>query len=418
VMRRIRDSRSFVFCLADTAAVIVVGAAAQVGIPAIAVGVAAWSVAAVTFGLCDRRWWSVPRLLPLAALKTVAASFVISWLVVLISPSLAFPPGMLILPPAAFAFGLIMRAGWRIVELHRRRPVVVIDAVGEPRLKTWLAYYWPEWRILDVLDGRDPGAAERCTAVCSTEVACYVNGQAPPGAWGPVTPLSLDDLLERVSGRLLLDHADTVVPHWSRAGAAVKRLTDVCVAGAGLAALSPLMGILAALIKLDSRGPAIYRQERLGLDRRPFQMLKFRSMVDQAEEDTGPVWAQADDPRCTRIGRVLRPLHLDELPQLANVLRGDMSLVGPRPERPELAKDLLDTMPPYRKRLTVRPGITGWAQINQGYDQQMDDVYRKLEYDLFYVKRGNPLFDAAVLLRTIDAVIFGKPRRPAQRDLP
>jgi lipopolysaccharide/colanic/teichoic acid biosynthesis glycosyltransferase len=417
-MRRIRDSRPLWFCLADAAAVIVIGAALRVGIPAVAVAAAVWLIAAETFGLCDRRWWSVPRVLPFAALKTAAAAFVVCYLVVLLSPSLAFPPGMLVLPPAACACGLIVRAGWRAVAVRARKPVVVVDAADEPRLKTWLAYYWPEWRILEVLDGCDPSAAERCAAACSHEVACYVNGQAPPGAWGPVTPLSLDDLLERVSGRVLLDHADTVVPRWSRAGAAVKRLTDVCVAGAGLAALSPLMAILAALVKLDSRGPAIYHQQRLGLDCRPFQMLKFRSMVDQAEEDTGPVWAQANDPRCTRIGRVLRPLHLDELPQFVNVLRGEMSLVGPRPERPELVKDLLEAMPAYRKRLSVRPGITGWAQINQGYDQRMDDVYRKLEYDLYYIKRGSPLFDAAVLLRTIDAVIFGKPRRPAQRDLP
>jgi lipopolysaccharide/colanic/teichoic acid biosynthesis glycosyltransferase len=417
-MRRTRDSRPFVFCLADVAALTALGAIAQVAAPAVAVAVVAWLIAAEIFGLCDRRWWSVPRLLPVAALKTAAASFVVCWLVVLASPSLDFPPAMLMLPAGALVVGLIARGGWRAAAVRRRKPVVVIDAAGESRLRTWLAYYWPDWRILDVLDGRDPGAAERYAAACGHEVACYVNGQAPPGACGGVTPLSLDDLLERVSGRVPVTHADTVVPRWSRTGAAVKRLTDVTIAGAGLAALSPLMAILAVLVKLDSRGPAVYRQQRLGLDCRPFQMLKFRSMVDQAEEDTGPVWAQANDPRCTRVGRMLRPLHLDELPQLVNVLRGEMSLVGPRPERPELAQDLLNTMPVYRKRLAVRPGITGWAQINQGYDQQMDDVYRKLEYDLYYIKRGSPLFDVAVLLRTIDAVIFGKPRRPAQRDLP
>jgi len=309
---------------------------------------------------------------------------------------------------------------WRAVAVRRRKPVVVVDAVGEERLAAWLAYYWPEWEIVDLVDARDPAARpvrRLRLAQRGGTVAYYVNGQAVPFR-EDVRALPLDDLLERVSGRVLLEHGDSVTPPRQRAGAVLKRLTDMCVAAGGLVALAPLMAVLAALIKLESKGPVIYRQRRLGRGRRPFEMLKFRSMVDQAEQATGPVWARPNDPRCTPLGRLMRPLHLDELPQLVNVLRGEMSLVGPRPERPELAEDLLSSIPAYHRRLAVKPGVTGWAQINHGYDRGVDDVRRKLEYDLFYVKRLGPLFDAAILLRTADAVIFGKSRGRAQPWLP
>jgi len=405
-------------CLADVAALAAVGLALRAGAPAIAIAAATWLISAVTFGLCDRRWWPRPRLLPVIAAKTWAGSSVLCLLALAILPSSTAPTRMLALPLASAVVAIALRAAWHAGALRRRKPVVVVDAVGEARLQRWLAYYWPEWEIVSILDGSDPSAVERLAGARRAQVAYYLNGQAPPVGSGRLAPLPLDDLLERASGRVRVDCAGEVQPHWSRANGATKRAVDVCVAAAGLAVLSPLMAALAALIKLESRGPAIYRQRRLGLGCRPFQMLKFRSMVDQAEQETGPVWAQDDDPRCTPLGRILRPLHLDELPQLVNVLRGEMSLIGPRPERPELSEDLLQTMPAYRARLAVKPGITGWAQVNQGYDRGMDDVRRKLEYDLFYVRRGGLLFDAVILLRTIDAVIFGKPQRPAQHELP
>jgi lipopolysaccharide/colanic/teichoic acid biosynthesis glycosyltransferase len=405
-------------CLADVTALAAVGIALRAGLPAIAIAAATWPVSAVAFGLCDRRWWPRPHLLPLVAAKTWAGSSLLCLLALAILPSSIVPARTLALPLAGAVVAITLRALWRATAVRRRQPVLVVDAVGEARLKRWLAHYWPEWDIVGILDGSDPSAVKRLADARRAQVAYYLNGQQPPLGPGPLAPLPLDDLLEWTSGRVRVDCADEVKPRWARVDAATKRAVDICVAAVGLAVLSPLMTALAALIKLESRGPALYRQRRLGLGCRPFQMLKFRSMVDQAEQETGPVWAQDDDPRCTPLGRILRPLHLDELPQLVNVLRGEMSLIGPRPERPELSEDLLQTMPAYRGRLTVKPGITGWAQVNQGYDREMDDVRRKLEYDLFYVKRGGLLFDAAILLRTVDAVIFGKPRRAAQHELP
>lgn len=404
-------------CLVPATAI--AGAGALVGARPVAAATAAivWVLAAVAFRLVDCHWSAPPRRFYVAAGKTWAASSLLTWLIGI----RAFPatPGLIVvaLPLAAVAAAIVLRAASRAIAVRRRTRVVVVDAVGEKRLPAWIAYYWPEWEIVDFRDGRDLPAAEREAAAQAAAVACYLNGQSPAPR-GRLHRLSLDELLERMSGRVLLDHAERLTCGCGRGGAAIKRAVDLCAAAGGLAVLAPLLVVLAALIKLESKGPAIYRQRRLGLDCQPFRMLKFRSMADQAEQETGPVWATPNDPRCTRLGRLLRPLHLDELPQLVNVLRGEMSLVGPRPERPELAEDLLATMPVYRKRLSVKPGVTGWAQVNQGYDRALDDVRRKLEYDLFYVKRCGPLLDAGILLRTIDAVIFGKPRRPARPELP
>jgi lipopolysaccharide/colanic/teichoic acid biosynthesis glycosyltransferase len=392
-------------------------AAARLGAVSIGVGMAAWLLAAFTFGLCGHRWWGQPGLLRIAAAKTWAASSILCLLAVLLLPPSAASLPILALPLAAAVIGLTARLAWRAVVLRSRRPVLVVDAVGEPRLKPWVEHFWPEWRIVDVYQGRDFAAAERQAASRGADLAYYLNGEVPPSGFCRREPLPLDELLERVSGRVLLGHEDRVVPPSSPASTAAKRAIDVCAASAGLIALSPLMAVLAALIRLESEGPALYRQERVGQDGRPFRMLKFRSMVQGAEGDSGPVWAQDNDPRCTSIGRILRPLHLDELPQLLNVLRGEMSLVGPRPERLELTAKFAQAMPAYRQRLLVKPGVTGWAQINQGYDREIDDVRRKLEYDLYYVKHAGPLFDLTILLRTADVILFGKPPRPTKHDL-
>ena len=437
-----------VWYLAETAVMAAAGAAVGAGVPAVALTAAAWLAAGIAFGLYDRRWWTYPHLLPTAAARTWAASSGASWLAARLLALSAAPLTILVLPLAALGVAVALRMTWRAIAVRRRKHVVVVDAVGEERLAVWLAYYWPEWEMVDLVDARDAAArsfdpfgklpstllrASRGTPSVYPErsrgevegrparrgatVAYYVNGQAVP-LRGDVRALPLDDLLEQVSGRVLLEHGDSVSPPRSRGGTVLKRLTDVCVAAGGLVALAPLMAVLAALIKLESKGPVIYRQRRLGRGRRSFEMLKFRSMIEQAEQATGPVWARPNDPRCTPLGRLMRPLHLDELPQLVNVLRGEMSLVGPRPERPELAEDLLGTIPAYDRRLAVRPGVTGWAQVNQGYDRGVDDVRRKLEYDLFYVKHLGALFDAAILLRTADAVIFGKTRGRVQPWLP
>jgi len=186
-----------------------------------------------------------------------------------------------------------------------------------------------------------------------------------------------------------------------------KRLIDVSVSAALLVALSPALLIIAAIIRLSSRGPIIYSQTRLTEGGRVFRMLKFRSMQVDAERHTGPVWAQEEDPRVTRFGKILRLSHLDELPQLINVIRGDMSLIGPRPERPELAAELREQLPQFQSRLAVKGGITGLAQISSGYAADFQSYSEKLSFDLEYIKNRSLLLDLSIALRTVLVVILG-----------
>jgi len=162
------------------------------------------------------------------------------------------------------------------------------------------------------------------------------------------------------------------------------------------------------LIKLDSPGPVFFRQERVGEDGKVFTLWKFRSMRKDAERNTGPVWAKAQDSRVTRVGKYLRRTRLDEVPQLFNVLKGDMSLVGPRPERPNFVEELSKTIPFYYLRHSVKPGVTGWAQINYGYGNSVEDAVEKLQYDLFYIKNVSWALDLLVLLHTIKTVLVRK----------
>ncbi len=162
----------------------------------------------------------------------------------------------------------------------------------------------------------------------------------------------------------------------------------------------PLIALIAALVKLTSRGPAFYTQARVGKDGRIFTIYKVRTMIDNCESLTGPRWSMPGDPRVTPIGWLLRTTHLDELPQLLNVLRGDMSLIGPRPERPEFVPELERVLPAYQQRLLIRPGVTGLAQVQLPADTDLDSVYRKLTYDLFYIEHLSPWLDARLLLAT------------------
>jgi sugar transferase (PEP-CTERM system associated) len=171
---------------------------------------------------------------------------------------------------------------------------------------------------------------------------------------------------------------------------------------------SPVMLCVAVLIKLTSRGPALFRQQRVGKNDRLFTLYKFRSMVTDAEAHSGAVWAQRDDPRITHVGRWLRKLRLDELPQLFNVLRGEMSIVGPRPERPEFVTELEKRIPYYRHRHCIKPGITGWAQINHKYGDTIEDTVVKLEYDLYYIKNLAPALDAVIMLRTAKVMLLSR----------
>ncbi len=180
----------------------------------------------------------------------------------------------------------------------------------------------------------------------------------------------------------------------------LRRLFDASAAAILLVIAAPVILLAGLLIKLSSRGPMFYLQTRLGKDGRPFRMVKVRTMAADAERDSGPCWAATRDPRATRVGHILRRTHLDELPQLWNVLKGEMSLVGPRPERPEFVPRLAAQLPGYRERLRVLPGITGLAQVRLPADSDIDSVRRKLSYDLYYVRCRTALLDLRILLCT------------------
>jgi exopolysaccharide biosynthesis polyprenyl glycosylphosphotransferase len=187
----------------------------------------------------------------------------------------------------------------------------------------------------------------------------------------------------------------------------VKRSTDLILGIILLFASSPIFILAAAAIRLDTPGPVFFSQRRVGERRRIYRMYKFRSMVQDAEKLSGPVWAEENDPRITRVGKVLRRLRIDELPQLWNVFKGEMSFVGPRPERELFVEELEKIIPYYHERFLVKPGISGWAQVNYGYGASAQDAVEKLNYDLFYIKNMTILIDMLVLLKTIRVLVFG-----------
>lgn len=246
--------------------------------------------------------------------------------------------------------------------------------------------------------------------------------------------LPMDDLLQmRLHRGVAFDHLATVYeeytgkiaienlrPSWlifsqgfkkTRVLLVAKRALDIFVAGLGLLILSPIIGLVALAVRLTSKGPAFYHQERVGQGGRVFTVHKFRSMREDAEAGTGAVWAQSKDPRVTPIGNFLRRTRLDEIPQLWNVLVGDMSMVGPRPERPQFVTKLTEKIPFYGLRHSVRPGVTGWAQVRYTYGASIEDAMEKLQFDLFYIKHMTIAFDVFVLFSTVKTVIL---RRGAQ----
>ena len=192
---------------------------------------------------------------------------------------------------------------------------------------------------------------------------------------------------------------------------AVKRAFDLVCAVLLLVASAPIMLVTALLIKLESRGPVLYRQDRVGLNGASFDVAKFRSMRTDAEQDGQPRWATANDNRVTRVGRIIRRLRIDELPQLLNVFKGEMSLVGPRPERPFFVDQLTQQIPYFAVRHSVKPGVTGWAQVRYQYGATVEDAQEKLQYDLYYVKNHSLFLDLLILLETVGVVLTGKGAR-------
>jgi exopolysaccharide biosynthesis polyprenyl glycosylphosphotransferase len=221
----------------------------------------------------------------------------------------------------------------------------------------------------------------------------------------------MPDLYDKLSRRIPIQHID---PAWalnvlerlpSRLSLSFKRLVDLALAGVGLLVFAPLLPLVALAIRLDSPGPVFYRQIRSGRAGRPFAILKFRTMSTDAEKDGRARWATEDDPRITRVGRFLRKTRLDELPQLHNVLRGEMSIVGPRPERPEFIEQLEQDIPFYRTRLMVKPGLTGWAQIHYRYGNSVEDALIKLQYDFYYLRYWSLLLDLYIIFRTFGVAL-------------
>ncbi len=222
------------------------------------------------------------------------------------------------------------------------------------------------------------------------------------------------DLYEIISGQArtnqiygfpLIDIMPQLMPEWEKK---IKRLMDIGISFLILTFTLPVTLIVALAIKLDSKGPVFFLQERMGLNGKVFKVIKFRSMIDNAEAYSGPVWSTKDDPRITRVGRFIRKTRIDEIPQMINVLKGEMSLVGPRPERPYFVEKLAKEIPLYKRRLKVRPGVTGWAQVKHKYDETIEDVKTKLRYDLFYIENMSLRMDLKILFRTIFVVITGR----------
>jgi sugar transferase (PEP-CTERM system associated) len=310
-----------------------------------------------------------------------------------------------------------------IAKLRRRsdqrgfRLVGYVPAEGERELQA------PKGQLLD----RDRPLRALCTEHAIDEIVVAMDDRRSGFPMRELLECRLDGVeinevitfLERETGRLQLD---VLNPSWmifsegfqrGRVHAAFERAFDLLASSVLLAVSLPLIAIVALAIKIEDgwKGSVLYRQARVGQYGRQFQLLKFRSMAEAAESDGRARWAEVNDQRVTRVGAWIRKLRLDELPQLVNVLRGDMSLVGPRPERPEFVVDLEDSIPYYAERHNLKPGITGWAQLCYPYGSSEKDAREKLQYDLYYVKNHSLLFYLAILVQTVEVVVWGKGAR-------
>ncbi len=232
---------------------------------------------------------------------------------------------------------------------------------------------------------------------------CYERGIA-------ITPMPA--LFEQLTGKVPLAHfahnLEAVVAlqrRGTRIFEVTKRLTDLAIGLLGLLVMIVLLPVVALSLAIESPGPLFYRQRRVGVGGREFDLLKFRTMIRDAEKDGAPVWAQISDQRVTRVGWILRRVHLDEVPQAISLIKGEMSFIGPRPERPEFVRELERIIPLYRARHCVKPGITGWAQVNHGYVASIEDAFRKVQYDLFYIKHRSLWLETFILAKTLLLVL-------------
>jgi exopolysaccharide biosynthesis polyprenyl glycosylphosphotransferase len=256
--------------------------------------------------------------------------------------------------------------------------------------------------IKDVLIALDSSEHDKLLAVIASCNSHAVSLKIVPDLYDIISGQARTN---QIYGFPLIEIMPELMPPWEHA---IKRVIDIVFSFAVLFLGFPLWLLIVIAIKLDSKGPIFYMQERVGKEEKHFFIIKFRSMFKNAEHKSGPVWADKQDPRVTRVGKILRRLRLDEIPQLINVLEGRMSLVGPRPERPFFVEQLSKEIPFYKRRLKVRPGITGWAQVKHKYDQNIEDVRKKVQYDLFYIENMSLRMDFKILLNTIFVVLLGK----------
>jgi sugar transferase (PEP-CTERM system associated) len=317
---------------------------------------------------------------------------------------------------------LVFGCGWQaksIAQLRRRsdqRGFVIVGYIaanGEKCIVPAERVVKPEGTLLDF--GRAHRIDEIVVAMDDRRLAFPVQDLLECRLSG-IEIVDLVSFLERETGKVRLD---VLNPSWMIFGEgfrrdalrlASERAFDVLAGICLLAVAWPLMLLVALAIKLEDgwSAPVLYRQTRVGLEGRLFNVLKFRSMTTDAERDGQARWAEKRDPRITRVGAVIRKIRFDELPQILNVLRGDMSFVGPRPERPEFVDELNDLIPYYRERHYVKPGITGWAQLCYPYGSSTHDAAEKLQYDLYYVKNHSLIFDLMILLQTAEVILWGK----------
>ncbi|MDD2898168.1 MAG: TIGR03013 family PEP-CTERM/XrtA system glycosyltransferase [Desulfuromonadaceae bacterium] len=238
----------------------------------------------------------------------------------------------------------------------------------------------------------------------SDVLTCKLNG---------IQVMDAPSFYEIVQGKLMLE---SITPSWFIFSSGFQRTTifsickrsiDIMLSSVGLLLTLPFFPLIALAIKIDSPGPVFFKQERLGNREKPFVLIKFRTMGRDAEKGTGAVWAEKNDPRVTKLGKFFRGSRIDEIPQLFNVLKGDMSFVGPRPERQEFVDKLKQVIPYYSKRHFIKPGLTGWAQVRYPYGASVDDAVEKLRYDLYYIKNIGPFLDTLIFFETIKVVLFG-----------
>jgi len=276
------------------------------------------------------------------------------------------------------------------------RGVPVVGSIDE------LASLIRQYNIRELLIGLDSTEHEKLIDIINACNGFEVGLKIMPDMYDIVSGQAR---ISSIYGFPLIDVMPEIMRPWEES---LKRFVDITVAAAILLVGLPLWILVPLFIKIDSRGPVFYKQERVGRNGRIFKMVKFRSMYSDAEKHSGPIWASKKDPRVTRVGKFIRRLHIDEVPQFINVLTGDMSLVGPRPERPFFVEKLATELPLYKRRLKVRPGITGWAQVKHKYDESIEDVRLKLKYDLFYIENMSWRMDLKILFNTFYVMITGR----------